>query len=187
MYKGFFWKTGIHKRNLDLSKLEYRGANREEINTDLQKRLGIKRIVRKNITPCLNLSLASMKGERWKDIPGYEGLYQISNFGRVKALRKITHGDRKRMWMPEQIKRLSIRLDKNSKKPVSAFIMVSKDGIKTTIGVSRYVYYLFVRNFDINDSILRVYYRDGNALNTYYKNLVLKRGVWSFDRLKDFL
>lgn len=24
--------------------------------------------------------------EEWKDIPGYEGLYQISNFGRVKSL-----------------------------------------------------------------------------------------------------
>ena len=26
--------------------------------------------------------------EIWKDIPGYEGLYQISNYGRVKALAK---------------------------------------------------------------------------------------------------
>ena len=24
--------------------------------------------------------------ENWKDIPGYEGLYQISNFGNVKSL-----------------------------------------------------------------------------------------------------
>ena len=24
--------------------------------------------------------------EIWKDIPGYEGLYQVSNLGRVKAL-----------------------------------------------------------------------------------------------------
>lgn len=27
-----------------------------------------------------------MKGEIWKDIEGYEGLYQISNMGRVKSL-----------------------------------------------------------------------------------------------------
>lgn len=26
--------------------------------------------------------------EEWKDIPGYEGLYQISSFGRVKSLAK---------------------------------------------------------------------------------------------------
>jgi hypothetical protein len=30
--------------------------------------------------------------ETWKDIPGYEGLYQISNLGRVKSLaRRIDH------------------------------------------------------------------------------------------------
>ncbi len=26
--------------------------------------------------------------EVWKDIPGYEGLYQVSNIGRIKSLRK---------------------------------------------------------------------------------------------------
>lgn len=28
--------------------------------------------------------------EIWKDIVGYEGLYQVSNFGRVKSLRRTT-------------------------------------------------------------------------------------------------
>ena len=27
--------------------------------------------------------------EVWKDIPNYEGLYQVSNLGRVKSKRKI--------------------------------------------------------------------------------------------------
>lgn len=27
--------------------------------------------------------------EIWKDIEGYEGLYQVSNFGNIKALDKI--------------------------------------------------------------------------------------------------
>lgn len=27
--------------------------------------------------------------EIWKDVPGYEGLYQVSNIGRVKAIAKI--------------------------------------------------------------------------------------------------
>ena len=26
--------------------------------------------------------------EKWKDIKGYEGIYQISNFGRVKSLQR---------------------------------------------------------------------------------------------------
>lgn len=30
-----------------------------------------------------------MLNEEWKDIKGYEGLYQVSNFGRVKSLGRI--------------------------------------------------------------------------------------------------
>lgn len=30
-----------------------------------------------------------MEKEIWKDIPGYNGYYQVSNLGKVKSLRKI--------------------------------------------------------------------------------------------------
>lgn len=30
-----------------------------------------------------------MADEKWKDVPGYEGLYQVSDFGRVKSLDRI--------------------------------------------------------------------------------------------------
>lgn len=36
-----------------------------------------------------SLSVESLPGEIWKDIPGYEGLYQISNFARVKSLERV--------------------------------------------------------------------------------------------------
>jgi hypothetical protein len=29
--------------------------------------------------------------EKWKDIKGYEGLYQVSDLGRVKSLRRSVH------------------------------------------------------------------------------------------------
>ena len=38
--------------------------------------------------PYQNLSLKDMPGEVWKDIPEWEGLYQISNFGRAKSLER---------------------------------------------------------------------------------------------------
>jgi hypothetical protein len=28
--------------------------------------------------------------EEWKDIPGYEGLYQASTLGRIKSLGRVT-------------------------------------------------------------------------------------------------
>lgn len=39
------------------------------------------------------LSLEDLPSEEWKDIKGYEGLYQISNYGRVKSLDKwVSYG-----------------------------------------------------------------------------------------------
>lgn len=39
--------------------------------------------------------------EVWKDVEGYEGLYQVSNFGRVKSL---THYIIKENCKPREIK-----------------------------------------------------------------------------------
>lgn len=35
-----------------------------------------------------NLSIESLPNEEWSDVVGWEGLYQVSNFGRVKSLSK---------------------------------------------------------------------------------------------------
>lgn len=34
------------------------------------------------------LSLDSFDGELWKDIEGYDGIYQVSNYGRIKSLER---------------------------------------------------------------------------------------------------
>ena len=45
-----------------------------------------------------------MKVETWKDIEGYEGLYQVSNFGRIKSL-----GGKRRSHKEDIILKLGIR------------------------------------------------------------------------------
>lgn len=36
-----------------------------------------------------------LQKEIWRDVDGYEGKYQVSNFGRVKSLaRQASHGSR---------------------------------------------------------------------------------------------
>jgi hypothetical protein len=186
MYKGFFWKAGIHTRKLNLSKIS-RNTEQERINTGLQKRLGLKKIDRTSPPAYLNLSTQTMKGERWLDVPGYEGLYQVSSLGRVKALQKISEGKQQK-WMPERIQRLTIDFrpgPKGKEIPGSAFACMASNGVKKLVSVPRLVYYLFVRKFDLADSSTRVYYKDGNSLNLHYKNLMLKRGVWSFKKVRE--
>ena len=44
-----------------------------------------------------------MKKEIWKDIEGYEGLYQVSNLGRVKSLSRIVNSGNGKMLTKEII------------------------------------------------------------------------------------
>jgi hypothetical protein len=65
-----------------------------------------------------------MENEIWKDIPNYEGVYQVSNFGRVKSLPRIrNHRNNTSYYTKEKIVNgnivrggyLSFGLNKNSK------------------------------------------------------------------------
>ena len=46
----------------------------------------------------------SMKVEEWRDIPGYSGFYQISDWGRVRSFCKQGPGPKKRADEPHMIK-----------------------------------------------------------------------------------
>lgn len=51
-----------------------------------------------------NLSLENLPNEEWRDVVGYEGLYQVSNLGRVKSLRRrLKHSDGRLRFYPEKI------------------------------------------------------------------------------------
>lgn len=65
-----------------------------------------------------NLSLTNLPGEIWRDIPGFEGKYHISNMGRVKVLNRQNTGQEK--IMEQQLNRsngryLMIQLYKNNR------------------------------------------------------------------------
>ena len=56
------------------------------------------------------LLLENLKNEVWKDIKGYEGLYQVSNYGRVKSLGKYVNSgltNVNKIFLKERIKKLS--------------------------------------------------------------------------------
>ena len=49
--------------------------------------------------------------EIWKDIKDYEGLYQISNFSRVKALEKTVWNGKAYLYFSEKIRKLNVDKD----------------------------------------------------------------------------
>lgn len=66
--------------------------------------------------PYLNKSLTSLKGERWKDVPDFEGIYKVSNFGRVKSLdRIILHPRLKEQFVAGRILSQSVAKNRNIK------------------------------------------------------------------------
>lgn len=91
--------------------------------------------------------------EIWKDIKGYEGLYQVSNEGRVKSIRyrkeKILHQNKVRGYLRT---------------------ILSKNGVKTQYQTHRLVYETF--ESDIPNG-LQVNHIDENKENNCVENLNL--------------
>lgn len=60
------------------------------------------------------LSLETFVGEVWRELPNYEGLYEISNYGRVKSVRNCYSSNSTRNYsIPKKVKILKTYLDKD--------------------------------------------------------------------------
>jgi len=85
-----------------------------------------------------NLSLVNMAGEIWESCINYDGLYEVSNFGRVKSIfRIIVRSDGREMKIQERILKQAISKKKNKSKYL--FVGLSKNGIIYTEEVHRLV------------------------------------------------
>lgn len=104
-----------------------------------------------------------MKSEIWKDIPGYEGYYQISNFGRVKSLtRRFTRSDGKEVTFKERL--LKPGINQTGYK----YVNLSKGGRAYCARVHRLVAQSFVPN---PKRFPCINHKDENKLNNNSDNL----------------
>ena len=78
--------------------------------------------------------------EVWKDVSGYEGVYQISNTGRVKSLKRIIIG----RWDSRQL--LNERILKPSTFRGYKRVLLLKNKIRTNFIVHRLVAIAFIGN-----------------------------------------
>lgn len=106
--------------------------------------------------------------ELWKDIPGYEGLYQASNLGRIRsAPGKTTSNKRysKRVWTERIIKPKGCADFRKCGYRVSLW----KDGKSKDYLVARLVCATWHEN--LIDTKMTVNHKDGDRLNNRIENL----------------
>lgn len=112
--------------------------------------------------------------EIWKDIKGYEGLYQVSNLGRVKSVERITKrfNGHKICEYNEKEKILKHNLNKKS----YATIGLCKDGKERKYKVHRLVAETFIPN---PDNLPQINHKDENKLNNNVNNLEFCTNIYN--------
>lgn len=104
--------------------------------------------------------------EIWKDVKGYEGHYQVSNLGRVKALyREFIGKDGKLKKYSERILSWDISTRGNTS---YARVTLSKDYITNRVQVHRLVAEHFIVNTGNKECVNHI---DNNGLNNTLENL----------------
>ena len=145
----------------------------------METRIVVAGNMKKQKYPYQNRSLTNMKGEEWEAIPGYEEYYQVSNYGRIKALKKqieffIPGKHLVSYWKPEKIlsQGISKRWNSFSKETIFRLTVTLcvNQKMKTT-GVSRLVWDVFVNKLDFKNDHLYISFKDGDGRNNYFKNL----------------
>ena len=103
------------------------------------------------------------KEEKYRDIKGFEGLYQISEYGDIKSLdREISHYKGGVSKIKGRV--LKTPLDKYGYKKAVLF----NKGKRTYTTVHRLVALSFITN---PNNLPEVNHKDGDKLNNYWKNL----------------
>lgn len=97
--------------------------------------------------------------EVWKGITGYEGIYQISNMGRVKSLERVDAGGHKRY---------EIIMESSDDRVGYQMINLSKDGKTKTFKVHRLVTLAFIEN---KNNLPQVNHKDEIKHNNEVSNL----------------
>lgn len=102
--------------------------------------------------------------EIWKDVVGYEGLYQVSNLGKVKSYSRVVRC--KGGFRTQPSKFLSPQT--NKKKNFYNFVRLYKNGISKPFFVHRLVANAFIPN---PQNLPQVNHKDGDKRNNIVKNL----------------
>lgn len=97
--------------------------------------------------------------EIWKDIKGFEGLYQVSNYGRVKSFKRANEFI---------LKPRSVKSTKRNDREYHSVVLYTKEKKPTKNLIHRLVVREFLPDYDTS---LQVNHIDGNSTNNHLSNL----------------
>lgn len=148
-------------------------------NINLWKKLGQPPVDQDNPPACMNLSLEDLPGEKWKPIPNLTGYFAISNKGRIKRLDSWTE-NRNKTFYKERI--IALFLDTHSNTNSTLYTNLSYNGKRVQIRLYKYLYYCFVKKFDMNDRSLVVINKNEPSWNLDTSNLELRSAAYHLNK-----
>lgn len=105
-----------------------------------------------NTLLCDVVSLDSLEGEVWNDVFGFDGLFSVSNFGRVK--REFRYNTLGRKVQPKILSRIYCK--NNKKEKVAAIVRIRVDKKCYTKTVSSLVCEAFIRPLNENECAIHI-------------------------------
>ena len=127
--------------------------------------------------PYQNKSLTNIKGERWKDIAGFEEYYMASNFGRVKSLdREIPHPRLKKQFIKGRMLSQSVARNRNivtGEPMIDLRVSLAKENVQYYFNTRRIIYSTFVKRINYQNDGLYVVNKNGDGFDCHVNNLGL--------------
>lgn len=102
--------------------------------------------------------------EKWADIPGYEGIYKVSDIGNVKAMERKSKGRREGFYVTKKERLLKLRLTNHGYLTVGFCV----DRKRETFLVHRLVMLAFSNKIEGKDFVNHI---DGDKTNNNLSNL----------------
>lgn len=120
------------------------------------------------VTGIKNQQDFSYQWEERREVKGYEWLYDVSNYGRIRSYRRITNGVRE-IW---HISRLLNPRKKRQSTTYATITLFHPTNRKYHYKVNRLVAQAFLW-LDYNDKYTLVCHKDDNGMNNHVDNLFL--------------
>ncbi|NJC33905.1 hypothetical protein GGR88_001379 [Sphingomonas jejuensis] len=114
------------------------------------------------------MSAADLPGERWREIAGFEGLYEVSDFGRIRSLARQTAVSRDGRF--SYARSQPARILKPTLASGAARVSLHRDGEQSKANVATLVADAFLGDRLPGKVVM---HRDGNPMHNGLGNLVI--------------